>query len=182
MTEIDTDTPLVRGDYRVVARQDVDSVYPWLDEEPDYVLWGRLIASEQTPTVDSIQDLYQEALDRGAVSAYVWFVYEHGGYALSLQTFADPWDSGPAGVIWSEHEHEFEWFEQRIREIEAHLNGSVYWLEVQEKNTWLNESGNGVKRETWEGIGGTGDVYSWDLLETANELLDEYVPREVSTS
>jgi hypothetical protein len=80
-------------------------------------------------------DEMKDALDKEYKWVYPVYMYDHGGVALSVNSFSCKWDSGQVGFIVSDEGNEHEAYINVTEELKVfahYINGEVYGVRVFE--------------------------------------------------
>ncbi len=80
-------------------------------------------------------DEMKDALDKEYKWVYPVYMYDHGGVALSVNSFSCKWDSGQVGFIVSDEGNAHEAYinaTEELKEFAHYINGEVYGVRVFE--------------------------------------------------
>lgn len=168
------------GNFRIVVSYDEYCENPRNDFDHlwrlhlDFGRYGKVDEIE-LPDVDDETGEFEE--DDNIILSFPVFAYIHGGIALSLGAFHDPWDSGIAGYAFLTKKSFRETFGREFDASDAEMVDDILHNEINELQQYLN--GNVYITQTyerceggWKFLDGCGGNYASSMEEAAQRAIE----------
>ena len=145
--------------------------------------FGNKKDQEMFKTPEDFEEFRKE--NKGNITVYPLFMYEHSCIVLKLTPFNCRWDSGQLGYVYVLHSEARECYgkkrlrkklwskikkhvEQELKDYSHYINGEVYRLEVYD----IKCNSEGYCLEEQENY--IGSIFGYDTKEFASVLNDEF--------